>query len=250
MDTLQTASPANTEAEKTFTRNTLETYDNLYAKKDYGTLDYPVNARCLDLRKSYMSWIRWHWHEEMEILIVDQGIAEVSTDDATYLIKPGQGLIINQNIMHCIHAHNEKSCTFHSLVFHPDYIFGHKNNYLQTEYLLPIQSYRLFKAFFLDESAPWHERMLQMLKEVIGLNLDQHFGYEIATKGYLCHFWVELLRQIPHADAPIVSRVSPDEQRVKEAMLFIRTHYAEPLSLQASMSVKANAAAVLQGLCK
>ena len=232
MDTLQTASPANTEAEKTFTRNTLETYDNLYAKKDYGTLDYPVNARCLDLRKSYMSWIRWHWHEEMEILIVDQGIAEVSTDDATYLIKPGQGLIINQNIMHCIHAHNEKSCTFHSLVFHPDYIFGHKNNYLQTEYLLPIQSYRLFKAFFLDESAPWHERMLQMLKEVIGLNLDQHFGYEIATKGYLCHFWVELLRQIPHADAPIVSRVSPDEQRVKEAMLFIRTHYAEPLSLQ------------------
>ncbi len=168
----------------------------------------------------------------MEILIVDQGIAEVSTDDATYLIKPGQGLIINQNIMHCIHAHNEKSCTFHSLVFHPDYIFGHKNNYLQTEYLLPIQSYRLFKAFFLDESAPWHERMLQMLKEVIGLNLDQHFGYEIATKGYLCHFWVELLRQIPHADAPIVSRVSPDEQRVKEAMLFIRTHYAEPLSLQ------------------
>ncbi len=232
MDTLQTASPANTEAEKTFTRNTLETYDNLYAKKDYGTLDYPVNARCLDLRKSYMSWIRWHWHEEMEILIVDQGIAEVSTDDANYLIKPGQGLIINQNIMHCIHAHNEKSCTFHSLVFHPDYIFGHKNNYLQTEYLLPIQSYRLFKAFFLDESAPWHERMLQMLKEVIGLNLDQHFGYEIATKGYLCHFWVELLRQIPHADAPIVSRVSPDEQRVKEAMLFIRTHYAEPLSLQ------------------
>lgn len=166
MDTLQTASPANTEAEKTFTRNTLETYDNLYAKKDYGTLDYPVNARCLDLRKSYMSWIRWHWHEEMEILIVDQGIAEVSTDDATYLIKPGQGLIINQNIMHCIHAHNEKSCTFHSLVFHPDYIFGHKNNYLQTEYLLPIQSYRLFKAFFLDESAPWHERMLQMLKEL------------------------------------------------------------------------------------
>ena len=232
MDTLQTASPANTEAEKTFTRNTLETYDNLYAKKDYGTLDYPVNARCLDLRKSYMCWIRWHCHEDMEILIVDQGIAEVSTDDATYLIKPGQGLIINQNIMHCIHAHNEKSCTFHSLVFHPDYIFGHKNNYLQTEYLLPIQSYRLFKAFFLDESAPWHERMLQMLKEVIGLNLDQHFGYEIATKGYLCHFWVELLRQIPHADAPIVSRVSPDEQRVKEAMLFIRTHYAEPLSLQ------------------
>ena len=251
MNTLQTAIPAISENKESFSHDSLETYDNLYAKKDYGTLDYPVNARRLDLRKSYMNWIRWHWHEEMEIIIVDQGIAEVSTDDATYLIKPGQGLIVNQNVIHCIHAYNQKHCTFLSLVFHPDYIFGHKNNYLQTEYLLPIQNYQLYKAFFLDESAPWHERILQTLKEVIELNLNRNFGYEIATKGHLCHFWVELLRQLPQTDTPAVSRASQDEQRVKEAMLFIRTHYAEPLTLPtASMSAKASAAAALQGLCK
>ena len=106
MKTLQTAIAANTKNKESFTHDSPETYDNLYAKRDYGTLDYPVNARCLDLRKSYMNWIRWHWHEEMEIIIVNQGIAEVSTDDATYLIKPGQGLIVNQNVMHCIHAYN------------------------------------------------------------------------------------------------------------------------------------------------
>lgn len=232
MKTLQTAIAANTKNKESFTHDSPEIYDNLYAKRDYGTLDYPVNARCLDLRKSYMNWIRWHWHEEMEIIIVNQGIAEVSTDDTTYLIKPGQGLIVNQNVMHCIHAYNQKHCIFLSLVFHPDFIFGHKNNYLQTEYLLPMQNYQLFKAFFLDESAPWHERILQTLKEIIDLNLDQNFGYEIATKGYLCHFWVELLRQLPQPDTPIVSHASQDEQRVKEAMLFIRTHYAEPLTLQ------------------
>ncbi|MDE7247786.1 MAG: AraC family transcriptional regulator [Lachnospiraceae bacterium] len=231
MNTLQTTIPANTTGENSAAHDSMETYDNLYSKSDYGTLDYPVNARCLDLHKSYMNWIRWHWHEEMEILIVDQGIAEVSTDDTTYLIKPGQGLIINQNVMHCIHAQNQKSCTFHSLIFHPDFIFGHRNSYLQTEYLLPMQNYHLFKAFFLDESAPWHERMLKSIKEVIDLNLAGNFGYEIATKGYLCHFWVELLRQLPQTEAPTVSHVSQDEQRVKEAMLFIRTHYAEPLTL-------------------
>ena len=189
MNTTQTTIPTISESNESFSQAGLETYDNLYAKKDYGTLDYPVNARCLDLRKSYMNWIRWHWHEEMEIIIVDQGIAEVSTDDATYLIRPGQGLIINQNVMHCIHAHNKKNCIF-------------------------------------------HERMLQTLTDIIDLNLHRHFGYEIATKGYLCHFWVELLRQLPHPDTPALSRASQDEQRVKEAMLFIRTHYAESLTLQ------------------
>lgn len=237
MNTTQTAistkvMPAKTISAEVSCDSALETYNDLYSKKEYASLDYPVNARCLDLRKSYMNWIRWHWHEEMEILIVDQGIADISTDDASYLIKPGQGLIINQNVMHCIHAHNQKSCTFHSLIFHPDFIFGHKSNYLQTEYLLPMQNYHLFKALFLDESAPWHERMLQTVKEIIELNMKKNFGYEIATKGYLCHFWVELLRQLPQTETPQFSRVSPDGQRVKEAMLFIRMHYAEPLTLQ------------------
>lgn len=232
MSPTQTAISTTLKPEEISGNTSPETYENFYSRNEYGTLDYPVNARCLDLNKSYMNWIRWHWHEEMEILIVDQGIAEVSTDDTSYLVKPGQGLIINQNVMHCIHAHNQKNCTFYSLIFHPDFIFGHKNNYLQTEYLLPMQNYQLFKAFFLDESAPWHERMLQNIKEAIDLNLAHNFGYEIATKGYLCHFWVELLRQLPHTDTTAVSHISPDESRVKEAMLFIRTHYAEPLTLQ------------------
>lgn len=232
MHTQQTATPADALDEKDLSQHSIDTYDNLYAKNDYGTLDYPVNARYLDLHKSYLNWIRWHWHEEMEILIVNQGVAEVSTDDDTYLIRPGQGLIINQNVMHCIHAQDKKQCTFHSLVFHPDYIFGHKSNYLQTQYLLPLQNYQLFKVFFLDESAPWHERMLQTLMEAIEVNMAKHFGYEIATKGYLCHFWAELLRQLPQTETPLPPRVPQDEQRVKEAMLYIRTHHAEPLTLQ------------------
>lgn len=112
MNTLPTAIPAINENKASISPDSPETYDNLYAKKDYGTLDYPVNARRLDLRKSYMNWIRWHWHEEMEIILVDEGVAEVSTDDASYLIKPGQGLIVNQNVMHCIHAPNEKKLYF------------------------------------------------------------------------------------------------------------------------------------------
>ena len=88
MNTAQTTVPETSKNTKAEDQDTIETYDNLYSKNDYGTLDYPVNARYLDLHKSYLNWIRWHWHEEMEILIVDQGVAEVSTDDDSYLIRP------------------------------------------------------------------------------------------------------------------------------------------------------------------
>lgn len=233
MTTHVTISTANIDIETETGDDTApKDYETLYSDEGCCTSDYPVNARYLDLRKSYLNWIRWHWHEEMEILIVDQGTAEVSTDDASYHIKPGQGIIINQNIMHCIHAKDQESCTFHSLVFHPDFIFGHKSTYLQTQYLLPIQNYQHFKAFPLDGSAPWHERMLQTLKKIIEINMTRNFGYEITTKGYLCLLWAELVRQLPQPKTAFIPRISPDEQRVKEAMLYIRTHHAKPLTLE------------------
>lgn len=206
-------------------------YDNLREPNDFGSLDYPVNVFYLDLRKSYMNRIRWHWHEEMEVLIINDGLAAVSTDDASYTLKPGQGIIINQNVMHAIYSQNQENCTFYSFVFHPDFLFGHKNNYLQAQFLLPIQNSRLFKMMVLNESNAWHERMLDAVNDAIAVNMIKPFGYEVATKGHLCRFWSELIVKLPQMETAPPPNVSLDEQRVKEAMLYIRTHHAEPISL-------------------
>ncbi len=206
-------------------------YDDLRQQNDFGSLDYPVNVFFLDLHKSYMNRIRWHWHEEMEVLIINDGLAEVSTDDASYTLRPGQGIVINQNVMHSIYSQNQENCTFYSFVFHPDFLFGHKNSYLQTQFLLPVQNFRLFKMLVLHENNEWHERMLDAVNDAIAVNMTKPFGYEVATKGHLCRFWSELIVKLPRLETAPPSHVSLDEQRVKEAMLYIRTHHAEQISL-------------------
>ena len=213
-------------------KNRMENYENLYEKKNFSSLDYPVSAYFLDLHKSYMNWIRWHWHEEMEVLIIQEGAAEIFTDDTSYVIRPGQGVIINQNVIHCIHSLDEKNCTFYTIVFHPDFLFGHKSSYLQGQYLLPIQNYQLFKMFLLDEKDSWHKRMLSSLNNAISVDMTQTFGYELAVKGYLCHFWADLISRLPPPQKQTSAHVSLDEQRVKQALLYIRTHYADPVSLE------------------
>lgn len=209
----------------------LSAHSKAYEQNDFGTLDYPVNVFYLDLRKSYLNRIRWHWHEEMEILIINSGLVEISTDDTSYTLEPGQGIIINQNVMHSIYPLNQKNCTFYSVVFHPDFLFGRQNSYLQTQFLLPIQNFRLFKMLVLDKMNAWHERLLDAINDVITVNMTKPFGYEIATKGYLCRFWSELVSKLPQIKTAPPPHVSLDEQRVKQAMLYIRTHHTEPISL-------------------
>lgn len=214
------------------TETPVKTYDDLYVQENFGTLDYPVEVSYLDLSKSYMNRIRWHWHEEMEVLIINNGLAEVCTDDASYSLQPGQGIIINQNVMHSISSMNQKNCTFYSLVFHPDFLFGHKNSYLQTRFLLPIQNFHLFKILVMNEENSWHERMMDAVNDTIAANVTKQFGYEVATKGHLCRFWSELVARLPQIETAPPPQVSLDEQRVKQAMLFIRKNHAEAISLE------------------
>ncbi len=207
-------------------------HNSPYEKTDYGNLDYPVSVNYLDLHKTYMHFIRWHWHEEMEILIINEGSAEVSTDDATYTIHPGQGIFLNQNVMHSIHSADKKNCTFYSIVFHPDFLFGYRYDYLHAQFLLPIQNLPLFKTFVLDKRNNWHENMLNAFNKIISENVTKPFGYEIATKGLLCYFWSLLIGRLPQLEAAPPPHVSLDERRVKQAILFIRAHHAEQLSLE------------------
>lgn len=208
-------------------------YENFYEKKAHGNLEYPVMVYFIDLYNSYMHAIRWHWHEEMEVIIVNSGSARFLTDDESFILSPGQGLILNQNVIHAIQCVEDTNCTFYSLVFHPNFLFGKSNSYMRTQFLLPTQSFSILKALVLDENDAWHESMLDALNEVIAVNLTKNYGYEIATRGYLCQFWANLIGRLPKTTENVHSpQISLDEQRVKQAMLFIRLHYAEPLTLE------------------
>ena len=44
-------------------------------------IGYPVHVYFIELAKMYMQRIRWHWHPEFEVIIVNHGEADFFTDD-------------------------------------------------------------------------------------------------------------------------------------------------------------------------
>lgn len=230
MATVTTKNEDNTEKYRS-REEWMEMYDNLYEKKHHGHLDYPFSVYTITMNKSYLNYIHWHWHEEMEVVLVTDGNAEVSTDDMTLILEAGQGALINQNVMHSIRPVDGKDCSLHTVVFHPDFIFGHKSTNLQTQYLLPMHNLHLLKILKLDPQDSWHKEMMDTIYKAVSLHVSHPFGYEIAVMSQVCQFWFLLVSKLPNTDPAPAPKISLDEQRVKQAMLFMRTHYAEPLSL-------------------
>lgn len=197
-------------------------------------VNFPVVTYFYDLSKMYMGNIRWHWHDELEVIIINNGHANVLVDNIQVELKAGQAMLINQGVLHSIHSINNEKCTFYSMIFHPSFLFGYGQSYFSSRYLIPIISSPSLKCLKLDESVVWQERMIDHINNAIAANLTQKFGYEIVTKAELCLFWTGLLErytpdELSAQDAAVES--SADSKRVKEAILYVEKHHMEAITL-------------------
>lgn len=207
--------------------------ENMEEIKRHGNLDYPVAVYPTDLRKMYLGIVRWHWHPEIEFIYVISGEADFGVAEKNYVLTAGQGLFINRNVLHGVHARTGKNCFFCSIVFHPTFLFGYRHTSLSTLYMLPmVNDNNLSHIVFEDVEAP----ILSLMRRMITLDEEKPFAYELRMQSLLLESWVMLLQQHEEyvQNLPTLSNPAQatDEIRVKDAISFITSHYAEPLTLQ------------------
>ena len=202
---------------------------------ELGDVGFPVQVYYIELSKMYMQRIRWHWHPEIEILIINHGEADFVTDDDHIRLCAGEGILLNQNVMHSIQPIDENAnCSFYSVVFHPSFLFGYGNTVMSSKYLVPVISSPVFRFIKLNENDPTLERFLDLTNNVIASNLTKKYGYELVIKSYLCNLWTALLEYVIPKNITKSKEVtiSTDETRVKDAILYIEMHFHEQITLE------------------
>lgn len=214
-------------------RNAVHVGKDLHELKTHGNLDFPVMIYPITLSQTYLKLIRWHWHSEIEMIYMLEGKAEAMIDDETITLEPGQGIFINQNVLHAIHRVEGYDAVFFSIVFHPAIIFGYGNSSLSMKYLSPISENPNMKFLILREEDPYTGPLIKNIKQIRDCYTAGEYGYELICKSSICRMWNALLK-IPRDDSSMViksKRIVNDEQRIKEAILYIEQHFADPITL-------------------
>lgn len=199
--------------------------------------NYPVGIYYVEPSKMYMGYVRWHWHEEMEINLIKSGSAEFTIGDEKIIVKEGQAIALNCNVFHAIRSSSDTDCVLISLLFHPHILFKNHTSSLASGYLEPIINGAEHRYVVFDRKDMWGRSALSYLNDIFDVNFSKDFGYELITKGYLCQLWVHLLKKYnsqtvlysPQKNSE--SALSPDEVRIKDAILYIQQHYAEQVTL-------------------
>lgn len=175
-----------------------------------------------------------HWHEDLELILVESGTFFMQVGDRDLFLQAGQGLFINQNVIHSLHSVKPGfSFRITALRFLPDIIFPYSSGSLAKQYLSPVLAAAHLHYLLLDKENKETADMLLLLRQILSAAQSQAPGHEFDVIALLCKFWKFLFPFSTQDHTRGSRRLSHyDNQRIKLALNYINEHYAEPITLE------------------
>ena len=107
-----------------FVRNTdIHTDDTGRAVIQHEALRPPILFFYDEIEKYSQGEIKWHWHFEMEFILVRDNPVEVYVEDRRIVLRKGEGIWINANKMHMVRrVDGIPSASLFTILFLPEFI--------------------------------------------------------------------------------------------------------------------------------
>ena len=195
---------------------------------EHGTPLFPAACYHDDIRRAE---VPWHWHEELEALVVEAGTARVSVNGADHLVKEGEGFFINAGALHGAWPAGEGSCLLRSVVFHPRLVGGSVDSIFWQKYLGPLLCDPCRPCVFLGGARGWEQAASSAVQAAWQACAAEEAGFEFAVREKLSALIFLLCQNCPAQQKSPSGKTLRDGERVKRMLQYIQQHCAEALTL-------------------
>lgn len=210
----------------------IEVNDNFQETVKHGSYDFPLAIYTDKFNLFEEGYIRWHWHKELQFSYSLYDKVVVFIEDEKIILSPGEGIMINSNILHQIKPYNNLDCMMFSLDFDPSLIGGKEESLIEKKFLNPFVESNTLKFVSLKSDIPWQKKILEHLETIFTLYNEEPYGYELEIRNNLGMLWLNIIKEMKDEIKATDVSASNDNQRVKLALEYIHKHYANDIILE------------------
>ena len=195
---------------------------------EHGTVFFPIAAYHDDMMYAD---VPWHWHDELEGVVVTEGSAVFAVDGARATLEAGDGCFINAGVLHgAWNAARGTPCRLHSLVYHPRLIGGSAESVFWEKYLLPVTENRSFQMLALRREKD--AAALQCIECAWAAYAEETTGFEFIVRHELSKLLLATAALLPPCSGRATAKMLREEERMKRMLSHIRSHLSEPLTVR------------------
>lgn len=182
--------------------------------------------------------VPWHWHDEIEIVLVVRGATKLECIGQTAVINQGEMVFINAGVLHRFTDVGTEDCRILNVLFKPRLLGGDTTSLLDKKYIKPLILNRNFLFYTFDCRHDWHQSAIEIMQQGFRDWQREQSGFEMNITSCLMQCWMLLCRHQPELLLES-KKVFGGEMRVQKVMHYIQQHYAEAISV-ADISAAAN----------
>ena len=204
----------------------IKTNENNEELVQHGDYEFPCALYFSDIDVYTASEIAWHWHKEIEIVVLYEGNVSLETAKESIVLQKGDGVFINSEELHYFKKLGDEKCVLISYVFDKSLVIGDKGSIIERKYIEPLVQNKTLSLFKISET------LSRKLEEVFFEYEDKKFGVEINIRNILSSVLLEII--IENREKLIEKKTykNLDNQRIKGMLDFIQKNYSNELTLK------------------
>ena len=196
-------------------------YTELHENRNHGTKECPYVFYHMTGRKPYCQ-IPVHWHHEIEIIYIRNGHLKLAISGVPYLGTAHSVFIVNSGELHLMQT-DDGFVDYYTFLFPLEFISFQTNDYLETEYLLPLRNGQfVFKNDFTGELK---KKQIDICEQLSFKPYDSN-KHQLQIRILLLEFLQNMI------DHDMLDHVPSQKNELdKEMISFIQQNYCNEISL-------------------
>lgn len=204
---------------------------NLKESIHHGDSLYPVAVHHTIHNATMDPMLYTHWHDEIELLYIEEGKMNLSIGSKTILVGKGDCILITPNILHGASSYEDSPCSFYAIVFHPEFISSNGNDYIQQRFIIPYLLKTDISHYLSHGNSMEHCKILSNIETIIESHSKKRTCYQLDVKSAL----LTILSTIISNNLEMKSSSNTIEPlkhiRMKKILTYLEENYQQKLTI-------------------
>lgn len=172
-----------------------------------------------------------HWHPEMELLLVTEGVLEEQVGKSIHKIREGEAIFINSHIMHGTDMVNHEDCSYRVIRFEPALFGGASKNHIYEKYVKTLQTQKDLQYRIICPEDPQQRKMIELIYKITDTYVKREICYELEVQSLMLQFWALLYKLIGNLEENVML-MNKEMYRIQDALAYIQMYYKNPITLE------------------
>lgn len=204
--------------------------NTLQENANHGDIFLPVSHYHCLIPVTYRE-LALHWHKEMEITLVREGMSDYRVGNKTFRAKRGDIILIPPYSTHSACEILDTTMISDSLVFHPDLIGAKGQDLSAIRYLRPLAEGQLKMSELIQSGDPEYEQIRESFLKALDCFITRPPFWEMKLKAALLHIVILLfdndyIREPDEGQHDLSNRL-----QIKTTLQYIAEHYTERIKV-------------------